>query len=413
MIQMKSVITGALLIAAAQLTLVAQRGNHGFPIEQMKDSLELSQDQVKQLELIRAESRELMQALRQDETMNRDSMRVKMRALQADSREKVHAVLTPEQRSKFMEMRKEHAPRFDRKRGAFRDDDRKEMDLERRKRMKRNQAEIRAYRDTHVLPVLRAQRAKLDERIAIEDRESIDALRRSLDEKREAMRLKRQSMRKQGEKPGPDDLKEMREGRRNSEEMQQARALAEKYRDEIDGLFAEVEDQRNEWRSEIREIRQSGMSDGTGKKGVRHHRATRGKYGRKHRGDRPERLSMDERKEKRAAGERVRFLLLDPNAATGEAGARPGAELVSGIEVFPNPANNVLNLKFELQSKVRTRIELRDESGNLVKDVPYQMFEKGNTAVRMDLEGVPTGSYSVVVIPEGGKAQIARVVVNK
>ena len=104
-------------------------------------------------------------------------------------------------------------------------------------------------------------------------------MRRSLDEKREAMRLERQSMRKQGEKPGPDDLKEMREGRRNSEEMQEARALAEKYRDDIDGLFAEVEDQRNEWRSEIREIRQAGRAEGTGKKGVHRHRAIRGNQG--------------------------------------------------------------------------------------------------------------------------------------
>lgn len=412
MIQKKSVIIGALLIAAAQLTLVAQRGGHGFPIEQMKDSLELSQDQVKQLELIRAESRELMQALRQNETMDRDSMRAKMRALRADSREKVEAVLTPEQQTKLAAMRQERGPGFDRKRGVQRGD-MKGKSMDRRKRLKENQAEIRAYRAENVRPVLRAQRAKLDEKLSMADKEKISSLRASMEKKREEMRLQRQSLRKQGEKPGPDALKELRETHRNSAEMQEARALAEKYHGEIQGLLAEVQDQRNQWRSDIREIRQSGSDAGFRKTGHHRHPAARGEHRMKHHGERQAGPSMDERKERRATMERVHFLLMDPNHTTGSLNAMQAGDLVSGIEVFPNPAVDVLNLSFDLRSSVPARIELRDESGNLVKDVPYQVFEKGKASVRVELEGVPTGAYSVSVIPDGGKPQVARVVVNK
>ena len=122
---------------------------------------------------------------------------------------------------------------------------------------------------------------------------------------------------------------------------------------------------------------------------------------------------MDERKEKRAAGERARFLLLDPEGNPGSTGKMSTGYMVSRVEAFPNPAADVLNLSFELESPVQAKVELRDETGNLVKDLPARFFEKGAASVRMDLEGVPTGAYSVVVIPEGGKPQITRVVVNK
>ena len=412
MIQMKSVIIGALLIAAAQISLVAQRGGHGFPIEKMKDTLELTQDQVKQLELIRAESMELMQALRQDESLSRDSLRVKMRELHAASRQKTEDVLTADQRSRLAQMRQERAPGFERK-GSDTGNFRKEGLKDRRNRMKEGRAEARAYREEHILPVMLGQRAKLEEMLSVADKEKIASLRISMEKQREEMRLQRQSMRKQGEMPDKDAMKEMREAHRNSEEMQEAQALAEKYKEEIQGLLDEVKEQRDKWRSDIREIMKPGSDERPGKHGDRRHPSARGKQGVKHHGDRGERPSMDERKAMRANSEHVRFLLLDQNNTTGRTGAGPGAGPISGVEVFPNPATNVVNLSFNLKFAVRARIELRDESGNLVKDIPYQDFKEGEVSARIDLEGVPTGVYSIAILPVRGRQQVARVVVNK
>lgn len=66
----------------------------------MKKNLDLTPDQVAQMEPILAESREKMKALREDTTLGDSERKKKRREIGKASMEQIRALLTPEQREK-------------------------------------------------------------------------------------------------------------------------------------------------------------------------------------------------------------------------------------------------------------------------------------------------------------------------
>jgi Spy/CpxP family protein refolding chaperone len=83
----------------------------GLPIDQLKEKLALSDDQVKKLEQINEESnaqfRKEMQELQKDGNFDYQKMREIMPKRMAEMRDKVKAILTDEQKAKFDEWAKE------------------------------------------------------------------------------------------------------------------------------------------------------------------------------------------------------------------------------------------------------------------------------------------------------------------
>lgn len=80
----------------------------GGPVERilgLKQVLELTDDQVAQLKKIGEETRAALNALRNKEG-DRESKREAMRKIQDDTKAKVDAVLTAEQKAKLAELRK-------------------------------------------------------------------------------------------------------------------------------------------------------------------------------------------------------------------------------------------------------------------------------------------------------------------
>jgi Spy/CpxP family protein refolding chaperone len=79
--------------------------------------LNLSQQQKDQIKQIHEEQRAKMQALRNDSSLSREDRRAKMQELRNRTRSSVDAVLSPEQRQKLEQFRKEHPRRG--RRGGF------------------------------------------------------------------------------------------------------------------------------------------------------------------------------------------------------------------------------------------------------------------------------------------------------
>ena len=71
----------------------------------MKDSLELTDDQAKQLEPILKEQQARIAAFRRETTLSRKERAAKLKAMQQTSDVKIKAVLTPEQADKWQKMR--------------------------------------------------------------------------------------------------------------------------------------------------------------------------------------------------------------------------------------------------------------------------------------------------------------------
>jgi hypothetical protein len=434
---MRRMIIGAMLIAVVSTSLLAQRGQRGIPIEKMKESLELTDAQVQKLEAIKVESREQMEALRAKEFEDIEARRAAMMDIRTATKQKVEAVLTDSQQEKMQSMQAQREERM-KERHKDRMRDRKEVSKERKEKMKARHKEAKAYKTEHVHPVMLEQRAKLDEKISKRDKKKIAALRTHFKMEKEQHVVKMKAAKKEGKKLDMEEMKAMKEAHKNSTEVAEAMKLAEKYADDIQLLLEEIEPQREKWNSDLKEIMKPekfdrperanrGERGETGKKGERGERAKRSDERRKdmhqhHHAKRHHRDTLnpeerkalkEERKEQRQLHRQMRFLLMDPNAQNGTSGEMQKSSLIHDMTVYPNPASNDANISFELVKDSKTRIELRDESGNLVKTLKDQNYDSGKVSKRMDLSDIQTGVYYIVIIAEDGSKQSSQIIVNK
>lgn len=86
-------------------------GMHNGNMQHMKRELNLTDDQVNQINQIHEQGRDQMKSLHNDTSMKQEDRREKMKDLRKDEHEKVRAVLNDEQKEKFDKMmatRKEH-----------------------------------------------------------------------------------------------------------------------------------------------------------------------------------------------------------------------------------------------------------------------------------------------------------------
>ncbi len=82
------------------------RGGMPRPIEMLIDhrqEIGLSDDQVAKLKALQEATRPQVEAIMQDQSLSREDKREKMQAIMKDSRAKIDAILTPEQREKAKE----------------------------------------------------------------------------------------------------------------------------------------------------------------------------------------------------------------------------------------------------------------------------------------------------------------------
>ena len=77
-------------------------------LAQMKQAVDLSDDQVAKLKAIFEAQKVAADPIIQDKTLSKDDKRAKLQPIMADTKSKVAAVLTPEQRIKLAAVRKEN-----------------------------------------------------------------------------------------------------------------------------------------------------------------------------------------------------------------------------------------------------------------------------------------------------------------
>jgi Spy/CpxP family protein refolding chaperone len=100
----------SLSVAQAQDQQAPPAGRRGGPmnaerqIEQMRQQLNLTDDQVNQIRPILADSQKQMMALRGDSTVSQEDRRAKMMSIHQDSIAKVKAVLTDAQKTQYEQM---------------------------------------------------------------------------------------------------------------------------------------------------------------------------------------------------------------------------------------------------------------------------------------------------------------------
>lgn len=231
----------------------------------MMEELDLSPEQLEQIKLIKQDARQQLRALRQEK---QEASREQAKAIQEQSQKAVEAVLTPAQQTKLAELKAA-------KKAAW-----EAVDTEGLK------AELKAYRETEIDPVLRASRGKLDAFIAKEDQAEIERLRgvfaarpgkgaqesrpQSREEKAAAMSARREAAKAWRTEHAAD--------------IESLEALLDKYKVELQRVQDVLASSRETWGKEMSEIKANYLPEGMEGKGRKMRRDKAQKQGKGKRG---------------------------------------------------------------------------------------------------------------------------------
>ncbi len=67
------------------------------------------------------------------------------------------------------------------------------------------------------------------------------------------------------------------------------------------------------------------------------------------------------------------------------------------ISVYPNPANDILNVEFSLESRAEFSFQLSDVTGRIVKMIPERSFLKGEGKIQISSSDLANGLYNLKV----------------
>jgi hypothetical protein len=372
-----------LLAVFFSATLFAQHPGHGkhrgLDVERLKSEINLTDEQVNQIESIQAKYKTELEKLRAEEGEDRMAKREAMKSLMKAQKEEISAVLTEEQKAALKAKKEQMRERFE------------NVDHEAMR------AEIKAYHKENVQPVMLAQRQKLEEKITAEDKATIAELRKVSAERRKMHEGRKHHKRgmhgedgvKRERKPRPE-----MEGKEGS--FKQLKGLVEKYDADITALMEEIESERETWKAANKAIREKYMPkpEGEVKKGHGHH-------GKK----------MKHRKHHSGMAGKAHFLLMDPEGEV-EIPETQAQGALTEVNIFPNPATTRNTINFEVKKAGQIRIELHNEAGNTLKVIVDGYREVGQYSEEVDLSNVKDGAYYYSIMDQQGVTTKA-VIVSK
>lgn len=402
---MRNRIVLSLLVVFVTIgNLLAQHG-HRKPAmeltEEMKTELGLTAEQATSLDQLHQETKAAMTALHERTDLDHDGKRAAAREIHQATKDRVAEILTEEQLASLKAM---HTAQREERRELMESVDHKAM-----------RAELREYKKTVIAPVMRAQRLTLEETLSKEDQESLTTIRATLKAARAAAKAEHHERKaEQGVQGKAREGRHHAQGRhhrphhgqklhrleeRHPAEFAALKAMVDKYDTDITDLLEEVKPQQEEWKAAQKAIMERYIPADL----QRDHAA------------RPHhRQGEEEHAERAELARKVHFLLQDPNKEGEE--DQTETQLVERFvaSTYPNPTTNTTILTFELPAATTMRIDLRDENGNLVKNISQEQFNAGQHKITVDLADVQNGTYYLTLNSRALKApQTVKLIVMK
>lgn len=275
--------------------------------------------------------------------------------------------------------------------------------------------EMRAYFQDNVLPVLVSEREALDNQLSQADKTRIDEIRTEMKSMRESMWAQRAEMRNSDERPSLEQRKEMREHRNKMHDlMDEITGMSLKYDSEISASLEALRDQAGTWCNN-----RQGRNNGNFKRGYNCPGNMRGAgnrgFGGRGQGmgrgpgmGRGHGMGMGPRGWMTPEG----FLLFDPANPMPFVDDNAFSPDDSQINLFPNPADNSVQISANLDSNADVTIELIDKDGQVVITRSQRNAGAGLFTETLNLEDLDTGIY-FVKLNTGSKKYVERLVVKK
>jgi hypothetical protein len=439
---MKAILfRGSLLLAALTFIAVsmsAQPRHRQHPprpfhaIEQHKAELEITESQQAQLDELKASFQEEAKALREQD-LEHDAKREAMHSLMDGLKTDLEDILTEAQTTQLKSLMKA-------------------KHKEHKARMKEAHDDLKVYKDENIKPVMLAQRQKLEAKISAEDRAEIAQLREVVAKRKAERKAAWEAAKAKGERPD-------RPAREEHPEREAIKQLVDKYDTEIEALFAEIEPQAKQWKEDMQFIMQAHRPEGSEFQGSKSQgdkfqgskfqdsKSQGSKFqgdkfqgsksqgsksqGSKSQGDKFQGSKSQGSKFRsgnphghkgkghKAKGgghpeggifHKARFLLMDP---AEEATASTAGMLVQETKAYPNPANEVLTLDYELVKSAQVDIQIHSKEGQLQQTLPQGQLKAGSQSVRLDVSSLRDGAYYLSVIADGQLKMVPFVVTRQ
>ena len=388
-----SILTALCLIALLQLNLQAQPPRHfdgpphrGPALEQFAEELGITDEQKAELKTLQEAHRSEMKALMEKEFESPEARREAMKKLRDTQHGAVEAVLTEAQLEKLEALRAEAQEK------------RQEMREENAGKHKAMRKEMKTYRETEILPVLREQRAKLETQLSPEDKATIATLRAKRAAQMQVRQDRPADPEKRGQRPELTDAQKA-EWKADHEKV---KALLEKYDSQITALMEEINKEREGWQEHNSEIAKKYAPE-QWKEGRMHNRPAmkEEKADGEKRAARPGKEGMGHPPQGSGRGMgKASFLLMDPNAGTSPAAMAPAD--FAELRVFPNPSASRNTVAYELKEAGHYRVELRDKDGLVLQVLSNQYREAGDYREEIDLSAYAAGTYYVSIVGAEG-----------
>lgn len=371
----KASFLGALLLGLLMTqNTYAQKGHRGAGLEKLKVELNLTEQQAADWQAITDKYQTQIQALKKSST-EKGANREEIRSLYQIQRQEVIALLNPEQLA-ILKAKKEE-------RRAVRKERWKNID---KKAMK---AELEAYKEQNITPILLEQRAKLETELSATDKASIANLRNVFAEMKAEKKALRKKYKQEGKRPSREEMQQIKAEMKEkyADEKATLTALAEKYATSLNILKEEIAPQIKQWKKESQEITEKYMSHdeklNQGDKGE--HRGRKG-----HGGKWGKYLQS-----KKAIHH---FILLDPMQST----VKSTGIATTNISIYPNPAINNSKIDYEVKDAGNIKIELCDENGSVIKVLLNEYKDVGTYTLNASLSNLRDGIYYYILTDTQG-----------
>jgi Spy/CpxP family protein refolding chaperone len=339
------------------------RGHQGKDrVEMMKQHVDLTDQQIQEIEKIQEKAHTDLKVLHENEEMEREEKRTAARAIKEASKKAIDEVLTEEQRA---ELKKVHQQRRQ-----------QHKEMREKVDMKGFHQAMKDYRTQKMDPVLREQRAKLETKLASDEKATINKWRPVFKAKQQQGLEKMKGQKgkgpraKGGERGHGEPSAEMKQAK------EELRPIAEKYKEDIEQLMDEIADERAQWKNDHKAIHDSYFKE------VKEEMAPHGKGHKHHQ-------------------KGLHFLLMDPTTKTSAATAEE-----PGMSVYPNPISDRFTVTYETKSEGPVRIDLLDLKGNTIQTLVDKTQKAGTYTLDANTPNLKEKVYYLVLTTAEGKKSV-------
>ena len=264
--------------------------------------------------------------------------------------------------------------------------------------------EMKKFIAENVIPLLKIQRQELDKSLSKQEIQRLEEIRSEMKKLRNEQRTQRQEIEKNGQKPSVEQKQNMRANRNQMNSlMDELEIMAENHDAQITALLDQIKPEIESAHHEMKLIME---------KQERPEHNMKNHHGNLHQNKfKPE-------AENRPLSPIHRLLTPEGFLLWNPAEPHPDLEEFSDqtrsqkIIIFPNPAENQVQISLNLDSPANVEINLFDKDGNNIKSFPAEKANNGIFSKTININDLENGLY-LIKVKAGNFESIERVIIDK